>query len=94
MSEATKPCPFEALGAVVIIVPAKEPEKSKLGIIIPENSRRELAFADVVAVGPAVTMLKPGDRIPFSPYGGQDFDHEGVKYKFLNEADIPAKLAS
>jgi chaperonin GroES len=75
----------------------EEEEKTAGGIIIPDSAKEKPAQGKVVAVGPGklndtgdrVSLLvKEGDTVLFSKYGGTDVNLEGEEYLILREDDV------
>jgi chaperonin GroES len=78
---------------VLVQVPTAEGErKSRAGILIPATAQvsRRLAWAEVVAVGPHVRTIKPGDRVLFNPEDRFEVEVKGDDYIILRERDIHA----
>jgi chaperonin GroES len=78
---------------VLVQVPAAEGErKSRAGILIPATAQvsRRLVWAEVVAVGPHVRTIKPGDRVLFNPEDRFEVEVKGEDYIILRERDIHA----
>jgi chaperonin GroES len=78
---------------VLVQVPVAEGErKSRAGILIPATAQvsRRLAWAEVVAVGPHVRTIKPGDRVLFNPEDRFEVEVKGEDYIILRERDIHA----
>jgi chaperonin GroES len=78
---------------VLVQVPTAEGErKSRAGILIPATAQvsRRLAWAEVVAVGPHVRTIKPGDRVLFNPEDRFEVEVKGEDYIILRERDIHA----
>jgi chaperonin GroES len=81
----------------VIVRREAEEEKSKGGIIIPDNAKEKPQRGWVVAVGPGrrdddgkVVPLgvENGDRVLFGKYSGADVEIDGEKHLILQENDI------
>jgi chaperonin GroES len=81
----------------VIVRRVAEEEKSKGGIIIPDNAKEKPQEGWVVAVGPGrrdddgkVVPLgvENGDRILFGKYSGADVEIDGEEHLILQENDI------
>jgi chaperonin GroES len=81
----------------VIVRRVAEEEKSKGGIIIPDNAKEKPQEGWIVAVGPGrrdddgkVVPLdvESGDRILFGKYSGADVEIDGEKHLILQENDI------
>jgi chaperonin GroES len=81
----------------LLVTPSKEAgeRKSRSGILIPAtaNVDRRLVWGDVVALGPTVRNIEPGDRVLFSPENGFEVEVRGDEYIILRERDIHAVAA-
>jgi chaperonin GroES len=78
---------------VLVQLPAGEGERtSRSGIVIPATAdvAKRLSWAEVVAVGPHVRMIKPGDRVLFNPEDRFEVEVKGDDYLILRERDIHA----
>ena len=78
---------------VLVQIPRGEGErKSRAGILIPATAQvaRRLAWAEVVAVGPHVRTIKPGDQVLFNPEDRYEVEVQGEDYLILRERDIHA----
>jgi chaperonin GroES len=78
---------------VLVQIPRSEGErKSRAGILIPATAEvsRRLAWAEVVAVGPHVRTIKPGDQVLFNPEDRYEVEVKGDDYIILRERDIHA----
>jgi len=78
---------------VLVKIPQSEGErKSRSGILIPATARvsKRLAWAEVVAVGPHVRSIEPGDSVLFSPEDRYEVEVRGDDYIILRERDIHA----
>jgi len=81
---------------VLVQVPRSEGErKSKAGILIPATAEvpRRLTWAEVVATGPHVRAIKPGDQVLFNPEDRFEVEVQGENYLILRERDIHAVAA-
>jgi chaperonin GroES len=81
----------------VIVKRLAQEEKSKGGIIIPDNAKEKPQEGRVVAVGPGrrgddgniVSLdVLTGDRILFGKYTGTDVDIDGEEHLIIQETDI------
>jgi chaperonin GroES len=81
----------------VIVKRLEEERKSAGGIVIPDTAAEKPSMGEVVAVGPGKTDdsgrllaigVKPGDKILFGKYSGQEFKLEGTDYLHMREDDI------
>jgi len=70
--------------------------RSSGGILIPATAQmsRRLAWAEVVAVGPNVRSMEPGDRVLFNPEDRYETEIRGDDFIILRERDIHAVAAS
>ena len=81
---------------ILVQIPQNEGERrSRSGILIPATAQmgKRLAWAEVVAVGPNVRNIEPGDRVLFNPEDRFEVEVRGEDYLILRERDIHA-LAS
>src|SRR5215472_2551036 len=81
---------------VLVQVPRGEGERtSRSGIVIPATAEvaKRLAWAEVVAVGPHVRMIKPGDKVLFNPEDRYEVEVHGDDYLILRERDVHAVAA-
>ena len=69
--------------------------KSTGGILIPATAQmsKRLAWAEVVAVGPGVRAMEPGDQVLFNPEDRYEVEVRGADYIILRERDIHAVAA-
>ena len=78
---------------VLVQLPETEGErKSRAGILIPATAQvsKRLAWAEVVAVGPHVRNIEPGDQVLFNPEDRYEVEVRGDDYLILRERDIHA----
>ncbi len=81
---------------LLVTSPASEGERhSRAGILIPATAQiaKRLAWAEVVAVGPSVRSIAPGDKVLFNPEDRFEVDVQGEDYVILRERDIHAIAA-
>jgi len=71
---------------------AEGERRSRAGILIPATAAvsRRLTWAEVVAVGPHVRSVKPGDNVLFNPEDRYEVEVKGEEYVMLRERDIHA----
>lgn len=69
--------------------------KSTGGILIPATAQmgKRLAWGEVVAVGPNVRSMEPGDQVLFNPEDRYEVEVRGTDYLILRERDIHAVAA-
>ena len=78
---------------VLVQIPNADGErKSRGGIVIPATAQvsKRLVWAEVVAVGPHVRNIEPGDQVLFSPEDRYEVEVRGEDYIILRERDIHA----
>lgn len=81
------------LDRVLVQIPRAEGErKSRAGILIPATAQvaRRLTWAEVVATGPQIRSVKPGDQVLFNPEDRFEVEVQGDEYLILRERDIHA----
>ena len=70
--------------------------RSTGGILIPATAQmgKRLAWAEVVATGPNVRAMEPGDHVLFNPEDRYEVEVRGEDYVILRERDVHAVAAS
>jgi chaperonin GroES len=84
----------------VLVRRLEEKESVKGGIIIPDSAKEKPQEGEVIAVGSGRREkgelipldVKPGDRILFGKYSGNDINIDGEEYMIMKEDEILAKL--
>ena len=88
---------FRPLHDRVLVRRIEQPEKTPGGIIIPDTAKEKPSEGEVVAVGPGrrdetgkliPIDVKPGDRILFGKWSGNDVIIDGEDYLIMKESDI------
>ncbi len=81
----------------VIVKRLEEERKSSGGIVIPDTAAEKPSQGEVVFCGPGKTDeggklmamgVKPGDKVLFGKYSGQEFKFDGQDYLHMREDDI------
>ncbi len=81
----------------ILVKRANEEEKTKGGIIIPDNAKEKPAQGEVIATGNGrrdeagklvALEVKKGDRILFGKYAGTEIKIEGDDYLIMREEDV------
>ena len=81
----------------LIVKRFEEEEKTKGGIIIPDNAKEKPQEGEVIAVGSGKVYddgrkvpleLKKGDRVLFGKYSGTEIKIDGNEYLVMREEDI------
>jgi chaperonin GroES len=102
MATATKTEPslrLKPIGDRVIVQRLGSAEKTKSGLYLPDTAQEKPQEGKVIAVGTGKTLksgktvplaVKPGERIIFGKYSGNEIKVDDKEYVFLNEDDILA----
>jgi len=78
---------------VLVQIPERLGERrSRGGIVIPATAEvsKRLTWAEVVAVGPHVRNVEPGDLVLFNPEDRYEVEVRGEEYLILRDRDIHA----
>jgi len=69
--------------------------RSTGGILIPATAQmgKRLSWAEVVAAGPNVRSMQPGDQVLFNPEDRYEVEVRGEDYIILRERDVHAVAA-
>jgi chaperonin GroES len=81
---------------LLVQIPTADGErKSRGGILIPATAQvsKRLTWAEVVAVGPHVRNIEPGDLVLFNPEDRYEVEVRGEEYLILRERDIHASAS-
>jgi chaperonin GroES len=88
---------FRPLHDRVVVRRLEGEEKSKGGIIIPDTAKEKPQEGEIVAVGPGARDeagklvpldVKPGDRILFGKWSGNEVKIDGEEFLIMKESDI------
>jgi chaperonin GroES len=83
----------------ILVKPLEPEEKTKGGIIIPDNAKEKPQKGEVVAVGPGkiadngqkiVMELKKGDKVLYGKYSGTEVTVDGEELLIVRESDVLA----
>ena len=92
---------FRPLHDRIVIRRIEAEERTKGGIIIPDNAKEKPQEGEVVAVGPGArdeggTLvpidLKAGDRILFGKWSGTEVKIDGEELLIMKESDVMGVL--
>lgn len=81
----------------LIVKRLEEEEKTKGGIIIPDNAKEKPSQGEVIAVGSGKILedgkklpleVKKGDRVLFGKYSGTEIKVDGNEYLMMREEDV------
>ena len=85
------------LGERVVVKALPTDEITKGGIVLPDTAKEKPQEGEVIAVGNGRLLdngtkvaidLKPGDRVLFSKYSGNEVKIDDVEYLIMRESDI------
>jgi chaperonin GroES len=85
----------------VVIEPLEAEDKTPGGIVIPDTAKEKPIKGRIVAVGEGKLLdngkrlnpvVKKGDQVIFSKYGGTEYKVQGKEYLIMRESDILAKV--
>ena len=86
----------------VVIKPLEETEKKVGSIIIPETAKERPQIGEIIALGDDVPkkeggkllseILKVGDKVVYSKYGGTEIKIEDEEFLIVNRSDILAVI--
>ena len=88
---------FTPLHDRVLVRRVEGDEKTKGGLIIPDNAKEKPAEGEVIAVGPGARKdsgelieptVKSGDRILFGKWSGTEVTLDGEELLIMKESDI------
>jgi chaperonin GroES len=95
----TRPMRIRPLHDHVLVKRIEEQQKTSGGLIIPDSAKEKPMEAVVVAVGTGKVQedgairkmeVKPGDRVLFTKYSGNEIKIDGTEHLILREDDILA----
>lgn len=97
MADASR-LPIRMLHDRVLVAIEREggDRRSGGGILIPATASvgKRLAWAQVVAAGPAVRQVQVGDRVLFDPEDRREVELHSKDYVLLRERDVHAVAAT
>lgn len=88
---------FRPLADRVLVQRLEAEEKTKGGIIIPENAKEKPMEGEIVSVGPGARTeagqvvpleLKKGDRVLFGKWSGTEVKLDGEEFMIMKESDV------
>ena len=93
---------LKPIGDRVLVEPLDEKETVKGGIIIPDTAKEKPQEGKIVAIGTGKSddngkkidfVVKVGDKVLFSKYGGTEIKVDDKSYLFMREDDILGVLS-
>ncbi len=87
---------IKPLGDRVVIKNVEAEETTRSGIVLPGSAKEKPQMAEVIAVGPGgnvdgkeITMqVKPGDKVIYSKYAGNEIKLDGKEMIIVRQSDI------
>lgn len=87
---------IKPLGDRVVIKNVEAEETTRSGIVLPGSAKEKPQMAEVLAVGPGgnvdgkeITMqVKPGDKVIYSKYAGNEIKLDGRELIIVRQSDI------
>ncbi len=87
---------IKPLGDRVVIKNVEAEETTHSGIVLPGSAKEKPQMAEVLAVGPGgnvdgkeITMqVKPGDKVIYSKYAGNEIKLDGKELIIVRQSDI------
>lgn len=87
---------IKPLGDRVVIKNIEAEETTRSGIVLPGSAKEKPQMAEVLAVGPGgnvdgkeITMqVKPGDKVIYSKYAGNEIKLDGKELIIVRQSDI------
>jgi chaperonin GroES len=103
MASTTKKAKIELqpLDDRVVVRRLEAEERTEGGIVLPDTAKEKPQRGEVVACGPgklldngkrAAMEVKPGDKVLFGKYSGNEVKVQGEELVIMREGDILAKL--
>lgn len=89
---------LKPLGDRVVLKLLKAEEKTKSGIVLPNQAKEKPQEAEVIAVGPGGIIdgkeikmeVKQGDLVIYSKYAGTEVKYDDQEYVIVKQSDILA----
>lgn len=89
---------IKPLADKVLIKMVAAEETTKSGIILSTNSQEKPQIAEVIEVGPGITLdgekvemqVKKGDKVITSKYSGTEVKYQGEEYIIVKQSEILA----
>ena len=100
-SKSASSIKLQPLGDRVVVEREESESKTAGGIVLPESAKNKPARCKVISVGDGRLLesgerskmqVKPGDRVLFSSYAGDEFKVDGKELLLMREDDILATI--
>jgi chaperonin GroES len=82
------PISYEPRGDRVIVTRLPLPQPKPGDVFLPASQQRPLNEGTVIAVGPGVVGIAPGDHVCFLDYAGFEIEVDGGTYLSMREEEI------
>lgn len=87
---------IKPLGDRVVIKNVEAEETTRSGIVLPGSAKEKPQMAEVIAVGSGgnvdgkeiVMQVKPGDKVIYSKYAGNEIKLDGKEMIIVRQSDI------
>lgn len=84
--------PITPLADYVVLQQEEAKNKTASGLLLPDSGSEKPKIAKVLAVGPAVKDVKPGDRVVFGGYSNTEIKIDNIEYMLVRNENIYAKM--
>ena len=89
---------LKPIGDKILVRPLEAESVSKGGIVLPDTAKEKPQQGEVLAVGEGKYVdgklvplqVKPGQKVIFTKYGGDEIKLDGEELKIISESDILA----
>ena len=87
---------IQPLGDRILVKPLEAEEKTKGGILLPDNAKEKPQEGKVSAIGKGkyqdgklvALEIKVGDRVLYGKYSGTELQKDGEDYLIMREEDV------
>jgi chaperonin GroES len=92
---------IKPLGDKIVVQVTESEEKTASGLYLPDSAKKKPQEGKVIAIGDGRILdngqrsklsVKPGDRVLFSKYGGNEVTIDGQEYTILDEDQVYALI--
>jgi len=92
---------IKPLGDKIVVQVTESEEKTASGLYLPDSAKKKPQEGKVIATGDGRILdngqrnklsVKPGDRVLFSKYGGNEVTIDGQEYTILDEDQVYALI--
>jgi co-chaperonin GroES (HSP10) len=86
------PMTLEPLDDFVVVETTDEESETRAGLILPASAETHCATGIVIAVGPDVEGIAPGDKVLFLKEAGYDVRLAGTAVKVVRRHELIARV--